>query len=68
METDNDNEKQDDVNRLFEFEEASETVYELQTHVESTNADEELCVKLLNLTSPKFMHQEQVLNTHVWNR
>ena len=51
METDN--EEQDDVNRVHELEEATETVDEVQTPVASANADEALCDKLLNFPSPK---------------
>ena len=65
-----DNEEQDDLNRVRELEEATETVDEAQNHVASTNADESLCDKLLNLPSPKVsvsragiksMHMEQTM-------
>ena len=51
METDN--EEKYDLNEVFELEEETETVDEVQTTISSTNADKALSDKLLNLTSPK---------------
>ena len=51
METNN--EEKDNVNRVCEFEEASETFDEAQNPVASANADEASCDKLLNVTLPK---------------
>ena len=48
-----DNEEQDDGDRVYELKKASEAADEVQTHVSSANADEALCDKLLNLTSPE---------------
>ena len=53
-----DDEEQDHVNIVHELEEASETVDEVQTPAVSTNADEVLCDKLINLPSPKVLCQE----------
>ena len=46
-------EEQDDGDKVFELEEASSTVDEVQTPGVPANADEVLCNKLLNLPSPK---------------
>ena len=55
---------------MCELEEVSETVYEVQTPVSSSNVDEALYDKLLNLHSPKVsvstigvksMHIEQMV-------
>ena len=51
METDN--EEQDDLNEVFELEEATKIVDEAQTPVASINLNEALCDKLLNFPSPK---------------
>ena len=51
--TETDNEEQDDLNAVFELEEATETVDEVQNPVASTNLDEASHDKLLNLPSPK---------------
>ena len=65
-----DNEEPDDRDRVCELEEVSETVYEVQTPVASSNVDEALYDKLLNLHSPKVsvsrigvksMHIEQMV-------
>ena len=50
----NTNEDKDDINRVHELEDASETVDEAQTPVTSTNVDEALCDNLLNLPTPFF--------------
>ena len=46
-------EERDDGDRVYELEEASETVDEVKTHVVPANSDEALCNKLLNFPSPK---------------
>ena len=51
METDN--EEQDDLNAVFELEESTWIVDEVQTPVAWTNLDELLCDKLINLPPPK---------------
>ena len=65
-----DNEEQDNGDRVFELEEASLTVDEMQTPVAPANTDEVLCNKLLNLpyskvalsrTDIKPTHMEQML-------
>ena len=48
-----DNEEQDDGDRVYELEEALETVDEVQNPVGSANTDEALSDKLLNFPSPK---------------
>ena len=48
-----DSEEQDDGDRFFELEEASETVDESQTPLVPANIDEALCNKFLNFPSPK---------------
>lgn len=63
-------EEHDDLNVVYELEEATEIVDKMQNTVESTNLDESLCDKLINFPSPKVsasrrgvksMHMEQMV-------
>ena len=47
------NEDKDDGDRVYELEDASTTIDEVQTLVAPANSDESSCDKLLNLPSPK---------------
>ena len=67
---DTDDEEKDDLNTLFELEEATEIVDELQTYVASINLNEALSDKLIDFPSPKVsasrkgiksMHMEQMM-------
>ena len=49
----NHNEEQDDMNIVFELQEATEIVDEVQTPVASIDLNEELCDKLIKFTLPK---------------
>ena len=48
-----DNEEKDNGDRVYDLEEALETVDKVQTHVLPVNINESLCDKLLNLPSTK---------------